>query len=421
VAPAGDVNADGFPDVVIGTMFMDDGAMDEGCAYVFHARDPDLPGSPATTFCNPANQADGHFGRSVASAGDVNGDGYADVIVGASGQDSGAADEGNVFVYYGSATGIPTSPSVTLDNPANQASGMFGYSVASAGDVNGDGFVDVIIGAPFQDNGASDEGNAFIYHGSAAGLATSPARTLDNPANQAGGQLGVSVASAGDVNGDGFADVVVGASEQDNGASNEGNVFVYHGSSTGIGDSPSRTLDNPANQADGAFGVSVSTAGDVNGDGYSDIVVGASRQANGATSEGNVFIYHGSATGIPASPARTLDNPDNQAGGMFGCSVAWAGDITGDGYADIIVGAYRQDNPSLDEGNAFIYHGSATGIPGTHNARLDPANQISARFGYSVASRDHVPGRDRRIWSIERPAACLPRRELGFLLALVEA
>jgi hypothetical protein len=131
--------------------------------------------------------------------------------VGAPFQDAGATDEGNAFVYYGSASGIPTTPSVTLDNPANQASGWFGFSVASAGDVNGDGYSDVIVGALYQDAGATDEGNAFVYYGSASGIPTTPSVTLDNPENQENGYFGRSVASAGDVNGDGFSDVIVGA------------------------------------------------------------------------------------------------------------------------------------------------------------------------------------------------------------------
>jgi hypothetical protein len=96
---------------------------------------------------------------------DVNGDGYADLVVGALQQDAGALNEGNAFVYLGGPTGVPTTPSTTLDNPANQASGLFGQSVASAGDVNGDGYADLVVGAYSQDAGAPQEGNAFVYLG----------------------------------------------------------------------------------------------------------------------------------------------------------------------------------------------------------------------------------------------------------------
>jgi hypothetical protein len=146
---------------------------------------------------------DGEFGRSVASAGDVNGDGYADLVVGAIGQDAGALQEGNAFVYLGGPTAVPSTPSTTLDNPANQANGYFGRRVASAGDVNADGYADLVVGAPGQNAGSLAEGNAFVYLGGPTGVPATPSTTLDNPANQVGGNFGFSVASAGDVNGDG--------------------------------------------------------------------------------------------------------------------------------------------------------------------------------------------------------------------------
>ena len=107
----------------------------------------------------------------MATAGDVNGDGYADVIVGAFGYDNGQADEGRAFVYHGSAGGLSGSAAWTAES--DQAGAWFGSSVATAGDVNGDGYADVIVGAPYYDNGQTDEGRAFVYHGSAGGLSGS--------------------------------------------------------------------------------------------------------------------------------------------------------------------------------------------------------------------------------------------------------
>jgi hypothetical protein len=129
----------------------------------------------------------------VSIAGDLNSDGYADLVVGAYAYDNPAADEGNAFVYYGSTIGPSATPSVTLQNPTNQATGYLGWAVAIFGDANGNGFGEIIAGAYGQDNGAMDEGNAFVYHGTATFVATTPSTTLDNPANQATGYFGFGV------------------------------------------------------------------------------------------------------------------------------------------------------------------------------------------------------------------------------------
>jgi hypothetical protein len=164
-----------------------------------------LSGSPA--WIAEGDQDDAWFGVSVGTAGDVNGDGYADVIVGSYLYDHGEVDEGRAFVYHGSATGLSTSPAWSAES--DQANAWFGYAVGTAGDVNGDGFSDVIVGAWHFANGESDEGRAYVYYGSAQGLASSPAWTAEG--DQIGAHFAISVASAGDVNGDGFSDVIVGA------------------------------------------------------------------------------------------------------------------------------------------------------------------------------------------------------------------
>jgi hypothetical protein len=176
----------------------------------------------------PLDQTNAFFGISVAGAGDVNGDGYADVIVGADLADNGESYEGMAFVYLGGASGgTPPGPSWTADG--DQGSAYFGGSVSGAGDVNGDGYADVIVGARNYDAPENGEGQAFVYLGSASGLATTPASILDMPLDQADAWFGNSVAGAGDVNGDGYADVIVGACYGSNGQSSEGLAYLYHG------------------------------------------------------------------------------------------------------------------------------------------------------------------------------------------------
>jgi hypothetical protein len=381
VAPAGDVNGDGFSDVIVGAIFFDNGEAEEGRAFVYHGSASGL--SLAANWTAESNQVDANFGISIATAGDVNGDGYSDVIVGAPDYDNGQGGEGWAFVYHGSASGLSPTPNWTAES--NQASAQFGVSVAGAGDVNGDGYGDVIVGAQGFDNGQSQEGRAYVYRGSVAGLATSPAWTAES--DQAGSSFGHSVATAGDVNGDGFADVIVGAHNFANGQSTEGRAYVYQGSTLGLATSPAWTAES--NQIGAKFGQSVATAGDVNGDGYSDVIVGAPEYENGQTDEGRAFVYHGSAGSLATSPVWTAES--NQSSADFGISVATAGDVNGDGFSDVIVGALRYDNGETEEGRAFVYHGSAAGLS-IIPAWTSESDQAYAGFGYSVATTGDVNG-----------------------------
>ncbi|MBK7434890.1 MAG: FG-GAP repeat protein [Chitinophagaceae bacterium] len=388
VAGAGDVNGDGYSDVVVGSMGYSNVESTEGAAFVFHGYAAGLSTTPNST-PDDADQFAAQFGISIACAGDVNGDGYSDVIIGAWQYDDGFVDEGKAFVYHGSATGLSATPNSTPDD-ADQAGAWFGESVAGAGDVNGDGYSDVIIGAYKYDDGFVDEGKAFVYHGSAAGLSASPVNTPDD-ADQLDARFGVSVAGAGDVNGDGYSDVIIGCYRYNDGAStDEGLAFVYHGSATGLSSTPNSTPDD-ANQTFAQFGYSVAGAGDVNGDGYSDVIIGAFQFDNGQTDEGTAFVYHGSATGISNNFTAMVES--NQATAYFGCSVASAGDVNGEGYGDVIVGAYWYDDGiNFDEGRAFVYHGSATGIGLSPNSTLDDADLNGAQFGISVAGAGDVNG-----------------------------
>ena len=325
------------------------------------------------------------FGISVAGTGDVNGDGYADLIIGAPQFDSGFVfDQGRAFVYLGSATGPSSTPAWTADG--GQAGAWFGYSVASAGDVNRDGYADVIIGARLFDNGQTDEGRAYVYLGSAFGLGTTPAWTAE--VDQSGAMFGSSVASAGDVNGDGYADVIVGAPGFDTTVNiDEGRAFVYLGSATGLSTAPFWSAGS--NLFSSAYGASVAAAGDVNGDGLGDIIVGAPLYDNaGFPDEGRVFVYVGPLFD-PHSPGTT--NPiwtadSNKTQAKLGYSVAGAGDVNGDGFGDVLVGA-----PGWGSGQVLAFYGSPTGpsVAPSFSAKI---NKNPAEFGSSVAGIGDING-----------------------------
>jgi hypothetical protein len=359
VASAGDVNGDGYADLVVGANGV---ASSAGRVYVYHGSASGLRTTPATTLTG-TDGSSSEFGFSVASAGDVNGDGYADVVIGAYGASSYT---GHAYVFLGSASGLGTTPAATLIGPAG-ANGLFGTSVASAGDVNGDGYADLVVGA---DGVASETGSAYVYLGSASGLATTPATTLPG----SGGSFGFSVASAGDVNGDGYADVVVGAFVLSSGV---GSAYVYSGSAAGTVLTPATTL-NGMDGMNGDFGISVASAGDVNGDGYGDVIIGSSGAMNGT---GAAYVFPGSATGLVAASVQPV-TMNYIAAGEFGNPVSGAGDVNGDGFSDVVVGA---TGVASNTGNVFVYlGGSQGGTDGPAATTLVGPDGMNGFFGYSV-------------------------------------
>jgi hypothetical protein len=176
------------------------------------------------------NQSEANYGIAVNTAGDVNGDGYSDVIVGAYGFDRGETNEGSAFLYYGSFEGL--SKDAVWIGESNQLGAYYGRSVCSAGDVNGDGYGDVIVGSIYYDDKETNEGASFLYYGSQTGLSLNP-EWIGEP-NQNESFYGISVSTAGDVNGDGFSDVIIGAPYYDNMESDEGCIFLFLGNEGGL-------------------------------------------------------------------------------------------------------------------------------------------------------------------------------------------
>ncbi|MGG7660908.1 FG-GAP-like repeat-containing protein [Dyadobacter sp. BHUBP1] len=375
IACAGDVNGDGYSDILLGAEYYDNGQFNEGGVFVYYGSKGNvgIVGDPVATM--ESNQGDGWFGTAVASAGDVNGDGYSDILIGCYTFDNGQKDEGHVFVYHGGAEGIGKKDALTITNGKPNA--QMGLSIASAGDVNADGYDDVVVGAPYFDDGQASEGAAFVYYGSVDGLITNTYHLLQK--DQANSFFGGSVAGAGDTNGDGFDDVLIGAKEYTIGESNEGIVFLYFGTASGI-DMNVQPKALQMNKADSDFGYAVAGAGDINRDGYADIIIGSPTYI----AQGIALVCFGGVNG-PANQV-TLTGFTNT---HFGEAVSSAGDVNGDGYGDVIVGAWGAAIGEQGEGAAYIYHGASSGLDATYDKRLE-GNQVDANFGYSVASAGDV-------------------------------
>jgi hypothetical protein len=469
VASAGDVNGDGFDDLIVGAPFADgpsDGRNLAGDSYVIFGK---AGGFAATIDLAAITSGDGsqgfvlqgesvfdQSGFSVASAGDINGDGFDDLIVGAplaDGPANGRGSAGDSYVIFGKAGGFAATIDLATITSGDGSQGFVlqgesvydgsGYSVASAGDVNGDGFDDLIVGARSADgpaDGRDIAGESYVIFGKAGGFgATIDLATLTSGDGSQGFVLqgesvydrsGYSVASAGDVNGDGFDDLIVGAPGADgpaDGRAYAGDSYVIFGKAGGFaatidlatitsGDG-SQGFVLQGESADDNSGTSVASAGDVNGDGFDDLIVGAfgaDGPADGRSVAGDSYVIFGKAGGFGATfDLATLTSGDGSQGFVLqgesafdysGFSVASAGDVNGDGFDDLIVGARYADGPAdgrANAGDSYVIFGKAGGFGATIDLATIAAGtggfvihgeSTGDQSGYSVASAGDVNG-----------------------------
>ncbi len=314
-------------------------------------------------------------GYSVAMAGDVNGDGYGDILIGAYLNSEGGSNNGQVYLILGGPTGWTTDIDLGKADASwwGEANDDYaGFSVAGAGDVNGDGFDDIIVGAYGSDDAGTDGGQVYLIFGKADGwqmdmsLGKVDASILGTDKAE---QAGYSVAGVGDVNGDGFDDILFGANSNDVNGDDSGRSYLFFGKADGW------NMDMKDGNADAAFygvnsydssGTSVAGVGDVNKDGYDDIIIGAPYNDDNTGDAGAAYVFFGKISGwamdmnLKSADVRLYGEGKEDHAGE---AVAGAGDVNGDGYNDILVGAPQSncDGTRGYCGQTYLILGMATG------------------------------------------------------------
>jgi ELWxxDGT repeat protein len=400
----GDLNGDGFGDVVMGAFrgrASGNLKPDAGESYVLFGKaaghtDVDLATLTSAQGFGLFGDTNDMAGRSVSSAGDVNSDGYDDVLIGAdraAGLGNALPNAGEVYVVFGTGNAGNNVDLATLTVSQGfriygaDAQDFLGREVAAAGDINGDGYDEIIVGAFRGDaagNAKPQAGEAYVLYGKASGFADLNLATFNSADGfrilgaDAGDYAGRTIASAGDFNGDGLGDLIIGAYLADgagNALADAGESYVVFGQTAGSGDIDLATLTLAQGlRIDGAApgdmsGRSVAAAGDVNGDGYDDVIVGAflaDGAGDGKSAAGDAYVIFGKAQGIANIDLAHLAGKDGMrifgadAGDYSGFAVSSAGDVNGDGFDDLLIGAYLADgagNGRNEAGESYVLYG----------------------------------------------------------------
>ena len=404
-AAVGDLDGDGVVDLAVGAPLDDDGATDNGAVHIlFMNTDGTVKAeqkisATAGRAHRPAVGSIG-FGSAVAGIGDLDGDGIGDLAVGVAQDDDGGTSQGAVFVLFLNADGtVKGEQKISgtiggLTGPLD-ASDEFGSSVAGIGDLDGDGLPDLVVGAPYDDDGGTDRGALYVLFLNADGTVRAEQKVSQSagagPTLDDSDFFGLAAALVGDVDGDGVGDLAVGAEGDDDGGTARGAVYILFMNTDGTVKGSQKISDSAGGLGAGladvdSFGRATAGVGDLDGDGVPDLAVGAYGDNDGGSDRGAVYVLFLNADGTVRIEQKISDTAGGlttslDSGDSFGMSVAGTGDLDGDGTIGLAVGATGDDDGGANRGAVYVLDlstfNNAPVLDNTGTMTLDPIDKTN--------------------------------------------